>query len=25
VGALVASRPGAVPPWTIDECQALTR
>ena len=25
VGALVASRPGAVPPWTIDECQALSR
>jgi fructokinase len=25
VGALVASRPGAVPPWTLDECQALTR
>ena len=25
VGALVASRPGAVPPWTIVECQALTR
>jgi fructokinase len=25
VGALVASRPGAVPPWTIEECQALTR
>jgi fructokinase len=25
VGALVASRPGAAPPWTIDECQALTR
>ena len=25
VGALVASRPGAVPPWTLEECQALTR
>ena len=25
VGALVASRPGAVPPWTIEECQALIR
>jgi fructokinase len=25
VGALVAIRPGAVPPWAIDECQALTR
>lgn len=25
VGALVASRPGAVPPWTLDECQALIR
>jgi fructokinase len=25
VGALVASRPGAVPSWTIEECQALTR
>jgi fructokinase len=25
VGALVASRPGAVPAWTLEECQALTR
>ncbi len=25
VGALVASRPGAVPPWTMEECQTLTR
>jgi fructokinase len=25
VGALVASRPGAVPAWTIEECRALSR
>lgn len=25
VGALVASRPGAIPAWTIDECKALER
>ena len=25
VGALVASRAGAIPDWTIDECEALAR
>jgi len=25
VGALVASRHGAIPPWTIEECRALNR
>jgi fructokinase len=25
VGAFVATRPGAVPPWTLAECQALRR
>jgi fructokinase len=25
VGALVASRPGAIPPWTLDEAKALER
>ncbi len=25
VGALVASRPGAIPPWTLAEAEALTR
>ncbi len=25
VGALVASREGAIPPWTVEDCQALTR
>lgn len=25
VGALVASRPGAIPPWTFEECRALQR
>jgi len=25
VGALVASRPGAIPPWTLEECRALRR
>ncbi len=25
VGALIASRSGAIPPWTLEECHALTR
>jgi fructokinase len=25
LGALVASRPGAIPSWTLEECHALTR